>query len=263
MRSRSPLISIALFLTLWTTNLYPNNQLAQTTEHVCSLTLGWGNWPPYQHSLNGDIPYGIQIDLVRKVASEAGCTLKFKKQTFSENISAVKDGTVDFIMDTSITKEREEFGYFSDPYRLEVLVLYLKPEFNQQCNSMTLPELIKKTGARVGLNQGNIYGKSVTEAQSDEGLKQQFVYADNNDQLYQLFSSGKIDGFFEDPMVLSYTLKRMQLRGKLKACKVTQKASTVSFMFSKKTVTKELVSKFNEALARIKLTKDYRANWAW
>lgn len=228
----------------------------------CTLTLGWGNWPPYQSSIEPAHPFGIQIDLVKQIAQTANCSLKFKRNSFQENLEAVQSGSVDFIMDTSITEERKAYGYFSDPYRLEVLALYLKPEFTEQCNKSSFAGLIQN-GARIGMNQGNIYGKEVTEAQSKPELNKKLVYAENHKMLYQYFAEGKIDGFFDDPTVLSYKMRRNNQSGKLKLCKVSQYSSTVSFLFSKKTTTPQLVTRFNQALDKVKKTKEYKANWGW
>jgi len=228
----------------------------------CHLVLGWGNWPPYQTDINSNKPYGIQIDLVTQIANKAGCSLEFRKQTFSENIDSVKVGTVDFIMDTTVTEERKIFGYFSDPYRLEILALYLRPELTPNCNNASFADIVK-TGAKIGMNRGNIYGESVTQVQHTPTLNQKLIYADNNDLLYQWFEQGKIDGFFEDPAVMAFNLRNMRKNGALIVCKITQKTSTVSFLFSKKTTTPALVERFNQALKQVKKTNEYRSLWSW
>jgi len=228
----------------------------------CRLVLGWGEWPPYQSSINPSYPYGLQINLVKQVADAANCSLIFKKNSFEGNLQAVKNGEVDFIMDTSITKERKEFGYFTNPYRQEVLALYLKPKFSSECSNTSFESLIQ-SGIRIGMNRGNIYGKEIAILQSNPELNDKLVYAPNHKSLYQLFDEGKIDGFFDDPMVLAFKLRMSDKSGELTLCKVSQNSSSVSFLFSKKSSSIEMVNRFNEALEEVKETKEYKENWGW
>jgi len=44
---------------------------------------------------------------------------------------------------------------------------------------------------------------------------------------------------------------------------LTLSSSSVSLMFSKKTISQELVERFNKALKKIKSQKDYKKNWNW
>ncbi len=232
------------------------------TDRSCELKLGWGSWPPYQYGNDPSSPKGIQIDLIKQIAVEANCKVTFVKNSFAGNLEAVKTGEVDFIMDTSVTEARKEFGYFSEPYRLEVLALYMKPELQHFCEQGDFAALIKK-GIRIGMNPGNIYGPEVSRVQTENSTNQKLVYADSNDALYQLFFENKIDGFFEDPTVLAYNLRIKNQTGKLTLCKISQNASTVSFLFSKKSTKPEIVERFNRALNSVKKTRAYKASWGW
>ncbi|MCW8999015.1 MAG: transporter substrate-binding domain-containing protein, partial [Kangiellaceae bacterium] len=167
----------------------------------CNLILGWGSWPPYQWGNNGNSPRGLQISLVKQIAKQANCKLSFVKQSFSENIEAVKNGTVDFIMDTSITDYRKEFGLFTIPYRFEAMVLYVKPQFIQYCKKGNINDVLG-SGIKIGVNRGNIYGEEVSKVQNDAKFRNNFIDSATNDGLFELFKSGEIDGFFEDPTVM-------------------------------------------------------------
>ncbi|TQV87472.1 substrate-binding periplasmic protein [Aliikangiella coralliicola] len=232
------------------------------TNAQCELTLGWGDWAPYQFVEQGDSPTGLQIDLVKQIAEQANCELKFVRQPFSQNIQSVRDGSVDFTMDTTVTAERQKYALFSEPYRQEVLVLYVKPQFVNQCSGKSFSDIVK-SGVRIGLTQGNIYGDSVSKVQNTPQLNKKLVYANKNANLIDLLKSDRLDGFFEDPTVLSYSLRKNNLSGALKSCKITVYSGTVSFMFSKKTVSEKLVSRFNQALRKVKKTESYLMNWAW
>ena len=245
----------------------PPLKISQITSVVannnqCELTLGWGSWPPYQFAEHGEQPKGLQIDLVEQIAGLANCRLNYVQQSFSENIQGIKDGSIDLTLDTTITSKRQEYALFSEPYRQEVLVLYIKPKHLDQCKGKEFSDIVK-SGLRIGLNRGNIYGQSVSAVQNNPELNKKLIYSDTNIGLFEQLKSNELDGFFEDPTVLSYNLRKNGLAGALQSCKTTVYSGTVSFMFSKKTVSKNLVSRFNRALRKIKQTESYLMNWAW
>ena len=241
-------------------NLDPN-KLPVSIDN-CKLVLGWGSWPPYQWSNNDSPPQGLQITLVKQIAKQANCELSFVKQSFSENIEAVRNGSVDFIMDTSVTDYRKEFGHFTILYRFEAMVLYVKPDFIKYCQNKDIYEVLE-SGIKIGMNRGNIYGEEITKVQNDSKFQGNFVDSATNDGLYELFKSGSIDGFFEDPTVMAYNLRKKDMLKQLEACKVTQNSATVSFLFSKKTTEQAFVSHFNQAIEQVKQTKAYRELWSW
>ena len=241
---------------------------ATEAEHIslpldggCILRLGWGDWPPYQ-TLIDDEPKGIQIDLIKQIAHEADCKLTFKLQSFTQNQEGIKNGTIDITLDTTVTPERSQYGYFSEPYRNEVLALYVRPEFIEACQTDSIRSLVKN-GLRLGVTRDNIYGETLALVQADPELNQKLVYRDLNTHHFTLLKQNKIDGLVEDPMVMAYSLRHDSAIGQLEVCRVTVSSSSVSLMFSKKTISQELVARFNKALKKIKSQKDYKKNWSW
>ena len=241
----------------------------------CHLKLGWGEWPPYQYlpskanqippspnEIARTQPQGIQIDLIREIATEAGCELSYVLQSFTENMASIKDGTIDLTLDSTITEQRKLFAYFSEPYRNEVLVLYVRPKFLQQCQSQSLKSLVAK-GLRLGLTSGNLYGKVITDLQEDAQLNTKLIYQEKNSQNLEKLKTDELDAVLEDPAVMAYQLRRQKLIGSMKSCKVTVQSEPVSIMFSKKTVPIEVLKRFNAALIKIKQTEHYLANWSW
>lgn len=243
--------------------------LGTSTKHAaalettnCLLTVGWGEWPPYQMQATGNKPVGIQIELLNQIAKAAQCQLEFVQQTFSENQKSIKDGTIDLTLDTTVTKERRQYAYFSNPYRNEVLVLYVRKSFLELCAQHSIEDLIKN-GFRLGLTKENLYGNMIEKIQQHPQLKKALIYRNKNSELFDLLKEKQVDGIVEDPAVMSYVRRTDPTIGFVKSCKLTVKSSPVSLMFSKKSTTLEMVERFNEALARVKLTQDYLSKWTW
>lgn len=243
-------------------SFYAQSTLADSSEGNCSLKVGWGDWPPYQMQVAGKEPTGIQIKLLKQIAKQAQYDLDFVQQSFANNQQSIKDGTIDLTLDATVTLERKQFAHFSVPYRNEVLALYVREKFLKLCNQRSIDYLIKN-GFRLGLNEENIYGKMIEKIQNHPQLKKALVYQPRNSLLFELLKNNQIDGIVEDPAVMAYVSRKDRTIGSLKSCKLTVKSSPVSLMFSKKTVPLKIVERFNNALAKIKQTDEYRATWVW
>jgi len=233
----------------------------KANDNTCRLNVGWGDWPPYQ-TLSSAGPEGVQINLIKAIADEAGCQLEFTLQTFTENQKSVRNGTVDMTLDTTITAERQQYAYFSAPYRNEVLALYVRPKYVKPCQSESVAELIEG-GLRLGMTRENYYGETIAKLQSIPQINNKIIYRDKNSEHFQLFIENKIDAFIEDPLVMAYKMRNDDKIGRLKSCKVAVSSSPVSLMFSKKTVSPQLVNRINAALEKIKKTKWYQQQWQW
>ncbi|TQV76916.1 amino acid ABC transporter substrate-binding protein [Aliikangiella marina] len=230
-------------------------------QEDCHIKIGWGDWPPYQFTENGE-PKGIQIDLIKQIGEAANCKLSFISQNFPDNQQGIRDGTIDMTFDTSVTEEREKFALFSSPYRNEVLALYVRPKYMEACKSQPVAALIE-SGMRLGITRGNIYGETIRSIQSTPELNSKLIYRDDNTEHYKLFAENQLDAFVDDPAVMAFMIRNNPKTGPLKVCKIAVSSSPVSLMFSKKTVTQATVERFNSAIARVKQTPEYIKNWAW
>ena len=231
-------------------------------ESKCRLTVGWGDWPPYQYLSSNSEPQGIQIKLLKQIANEANCELTFKLQTFTQNQQSIKEGSIDVTLDTTITESRKAFAYFSQPYRNEVMALYVRPKFMSECKINPLSIMIKN-GFRMGVTKDNLYGTAISEIQRTPDLDKRLVYRDKNSQHFELFKNDLIDGLIEDPAVMAYKMRNDIRIGDLTACKIAVSSSPVSLMFSKRTITRSILNRIDEAIAKVKQTSDYKKDWAW
>jgi polar amino acid transport system substrate-binding protein len=231
-------------------------------KQECSLTVGWGIWPPYQYLSENNQAKGVQINLLNRLAEEANCVLNYVQQPFSKNIADIQSGHIDMMADTTVTQQRQNFAYFSAPYRHEILLLYVKKEQVAHCKNRALSEIMNKQ-FRLGLTQGNLYGVEVEAIQQGKSYNNSIVYLKENRDALTYLLNDEIDGFFEDPIVLAYELKKRNLVGQIKSCRIEIYAGDVSLMFSRKTVKQEIVKRFDRALEKVKQSEDYKINWEW
>lgn len=245
-----------------TTSPQNNSTTSILDKQNCQLKVGWGLWAPYQFPDEQGKPVGLQIELIKKIALEAGCQLTFTLQTFEQNQQSLKNGNIDLTLDTTITKKRQQYGHFSIPYRQEILILYVKPELENRCKNESIRSMINN-GVRLGLTRGNVYGQMVSEIQQIPKLNKKLVYSAQNAQHYELFAQGQLDGFFEDPTVMAFNLRNQNKLNSLKSCHITVYSGEISLMFSKKSVSPKIVSRFNQAIKKVKQTPEYINKWIW
>jgi polar amino acid transport system substrate-binding protein len=237
-------------------------KIREKTPTNCALKVGWSIWPPYQYLSESGKPTGLQIDLLKHIASEANCTFHFVQQPFFQNISDIKNGKIDMMPDITVTDKRRLFAHFSDTYRHEIQILYVKSSFIDQCVDQSL-ETILTNNFRLGLAKSNFYGKNVEAIKHDPAFKENIIFLKRNNQGMAAIINGQIDGYFEDPAVIAYLSESNKIAGQVKSCHIENYASDVSLMFSKKSVDIRLVERLNQAINKIKQSKRYKKRWEW
>ncbi|MCW8876849.1 MAG: transporter substrate-binding domain-containing protein [Kangiellaceae bacterium] len=223
----------------------------------CQLNMGWDPWEPYQYLAPGDEVKGLEIDLVSAMAKEAGCELKFVQKNWMNLLNGIRNGSIDLLGGASKTEARKKFAHFSDPYRHESFILYIRAGESEKYVGKDLKALLTEN-FRLGVTQDYIYGDQVSELQDDEVLANNFVSVPTTEVNYYNLIQNQIDGFLEDPFVAAYTVKRKGLQEEIEAHTLEVHSGAVSIMFSKKSVKKETVDAFNKALATLKQTGEYQ-----
>ena len=181
------------------------------SPEICHLMLGWDPWAPYQYLTHDDQVQGLDIDLVSAMAKGAGCEISFVQDNWVNLLNGIRNGDIDMLGGATRTDSREEFALFSDNYRHETFVLYVRQGESGQYADQSLRELLKG-GFRIGITQDYIYGDQVSELQDDEKLSAGFVSVPITEVNYYNLVQGEIDGFLEDPFVAAYNIKRKGLQ---------------------------------------------------
>jgi len=225
----------------------------------CEITFGWDVVKPYQYWNNGKV-VGFQIELVQAITDEMGCKLVLENGVWHELLSKVESGDIDFIADMTITEERMKFGLFSETYRLESYTLYVRAEDFEKYRNLSFEAMLAK-GFRLGLTKGFIYNQEIETARINKAYNSQFRLMDNNAENYERLVSKEIDGFLEDSMVAGYTLREKEIGNLVKGMPIEFYTGDISFLFSKKTVSPDLVNRFNHAMEKVKKSPLYEKAW--
>ncbi|WP_306520216.1 ABC transporter substrate-binding protein [Rheinheimera sp.] len=225
---------------------------------VCELRLGFETWEPYQYLGIDQKAGGLDIELVQAIAKRMSCTLVTQHSNWLELVGALKEGKVDLLMGASMTPSRQEFAHFSDPYRKEQFVLFVRSADAAGLPQNTIADFIG-AGKKLGIVSEYYYGPELTELYSNETYKTQFVEASLSELNIARLVDEDIDGMLEDKFVGVSMLRRKGLDRDIGQHSITLGNTDVYVMFSKTTVKPETVAAFNKALAEIRQNGEYDA----
>ena len=261
------LFTVILSSTLLISSNYINkinaDELRPTeVQESCRIRVGMVDWLPYQYFTDKGVAAGLQIELIEKIAKLAGCKFIYQHSKPADSLLELEIGQLDMLLNTTVTPDRKKYAYFSNSYRNEMLVLYSIPQFTEDCSKLSLAQLVKK-GFRLGLQTNSVYGDVVTKVQQQPELNKKIHYLDHTIASVAFVKQHGLDGVIADPVNVSYKARKEGYVDALQACRVAVQSSPVSFMFSQKTMSQQIVSRFNRAIEQIKQTDYYKKSWVW
>lgn len=216
----------------------------------CKLVLGFESWEPYQYvSVNGEVG-GVDVEIAKRAADKVNCTLEARQGSWRELLEWMQDGDIDLIMGASRTSAREDYAWFSVPYRNEQFNLFIRSEEAPRYPMDNLESFLEE-GYRVGVVNEYFYGEDFQELMYDSDYADQFLGARLHELNMARLLDGEIDGFMEDNLVAASIIRRRGFGDLIQRHHIGLPASEVYVMFSKSAVTEEEVIEFNTALREL------------
>ncbi|MEJ2913772.1 substrate-binding periplasmic protein [Pseudoalteromonas sp. C12FD-1] len=214
-----------------------------TLAHACSKTLIMGtnetNWPSNLTHLSSGYA-GAELKVIKLIFNGADFCVKIQHTPSLSRIhKELKLGRIDFTFSASYTTERAEYGYFSEPYRLEKMKLF-KHASNPDVN--TLAQVFEQ-GFTLAINRGSYYGPEVAEYK--KRFADQIVYTSHANNRADMVSKHRVDYSIEELRVASPFLKKYANMLMVKSIKNIY-TNPVHFMFSKQSVTLQEVMTINK-----------------
>lgn len=228
---------------------------AEVAVPACNLTMGIDAWEPYQYMSVGNTVTGLDVELVQAVATDMSCQLEVVQGSWLELLTLLKEGNIDFVLGASKTADREEFAYFSEPYRQERFQLYVRRD--DSALSYDSLQAFVAAGHKVGVVNEYFYGDEVAALYEDDSLRDKFVGAIISELNMARLLDEEIDGLLEDSFVGASILRRKGLDKYIVPHTISLGNSDVYVMFSKASVTEQQVQQFNTGLARLKADGSY------
>jgi polar amino acid transport system substrate-binding protein len=223
---------------------------------VCSFKVGFDVWEPYQYlDVNSEVR-GLDIELVAAVTEGMGCSIEFIPGTLVNLLEELRNGQVDILLGASKTEAREEFAFFSVPYRMEEFELYIRKDDTKRAAYTNIEEFIEK-GSKIGVVGDYFYGQSISALLDDEKTAGNFVFGIMGELNIARLIDMDIDGFLEDSFVGASMIRRKALGEYIVAHGFKVNTGDIYVMFSRASVDEQQITKFNNAMEGFKTSPAY------
>lgn len=223
----------------------------------CKLQMGWDDWKPYQYLNSTGQLVGVHIELVKEIAIDLNCDISFEEHSWKRLLVAIEAGVVDFTASASLSKSRQRWAYFSDPYIAEKLVLITRR--NESAN-YPMSELadISTINFKLGIADGFYIGPQFERLMQDRSFSNLVQKVASQKQNPQKLLRKRIDGYIGNKVVEQQSHQALQLTDYFEIHPLPIYATDLHFMFSKKTINYKLVERFNQSLAKLKASHKYQ-----
>ena len=214
------------------------------------LSLGWEDWKPYQYKDDNETVTGLDIELVQAIVRNIDRELTLVELPWKRHLNNVKQGRTDLAASASKTPEREEYAFFSEPYRTESAVMYVRKEDADMYRFNSLKEIIG-TDFKLAVTRGYYYGEEFESLKDDPEFKTNIREVNDNQFAQRQLMKKRVDGFLEDPVAATVELREENLLEKVSVYMPIY-SDNIYVMFSKKSTKPEMVIEFNRSLAELK-----------
>lgn len=216
----------------------------------------WEPWEPYQlENERGELT-GLGIDVVRAVLENMDEPAGWQKTPWKRVIKDLKEGHLDAGLGASITQERKEWALFSDPYRQESAVLFVRKEKKDQYDFKSLEDIIG-SDFTLGVTRGYYYGPEYERLIKQKDFSDRVEEVKVNENNYRKLQRGRIDGFLADPVSGTAGLKSLGIWDEVAPHPMKVFSNDIHVIFSKKRVGPEYVEKFNKSLEQVRKSGKY------
>jgi polar amino acid transport system substrate-binding protein len=214
-----------------------------------SFSIGWDPWMPYQHIDKNNRLTGLDIELIQSIFSDMGCTLEYKQVPWKQLLPAVKRGQISLAAGASKSLERMAYAYFSNAYRIEAVVLFVRKGETKAIKHIS--DIIG-SDLKIGILKGNYYGQTFEKLMKNKNFKEhiQLVSADQINITKTL--NKRIDGFLCDKYAGISEINRIGAFNRFDIHPNPISSSDIHLMFSKKTCKPIDVNRFNDSLKKLK-----------
>ena len=242
---------LCFFITVTGLLFFPETSLA------CELKIGWEPWPPYQFRDDKGNVTGLDVDLITSTMKGSGCKLIFFEIEWKAHLKRMASGFLDVALAASYTKERQKFGYYSDPYREEVVRLYVRKGEAKIFNFKTLADIVHYRFI-LGITSANYYGEEFEKLKANKEFAKHLEPVRSDERNILKIKERRIDGFLMDPFVVTGFIRSKKFDNPVEELPLEVYSCDIHALFSRVSVNPGVVQMFNQGLSEIKATGEYQ-----
>ncbi|WP_296063321.1 transporter substrate-binding domain-containing protein [uncultured Amphritea sp.] len=223
--------------------------LSNTAAAACQtrFLVGWLDWKPYQVWHNGKIT-GMDIELLDAIMHQAGCSYELTKVPWERTMRYIRSGDLDLALGASKTAARSEWAYFSEPYRREIMALFVRRNEYEKWNAAQNFEQLADLNPRIMALRGAYYGSTWNQ------IKDRFFVHQLNQykQLIKMLEVKRTDVVLTDLYNGKVLIKELGIEDQLTTLDWNASDDEIHMMFSKATVNPADIELINEAIRQLR-----------
>lgn len=235
---------------------------AQTKQKM--LRAGWYPWDPYQYLVikNGLTRLtGLDVELLKAIFEKMGYSLDFDEVSWNQHQIDIKNGTRDVAAGAFKSDARSQYAYYSDAYRTEKDVIYVRENDTQHINFKTTEqwyEQLNNQNIRLGVINGFYYGPAMMAFINDPTHASRIVRVENDKENITNLLNNVVDAIAIDELVAETLVWRNNWQGQVKEVGMPIFSDGIHVIFSKATTSPAMVTAFNESLKNLRETGEYQ-----
>ncbi|TVL24428.1 amino acid ABC transporter substrate-binding protein [Shewanella xiamenensis] len=221
---------------------------SEANVSACSnpIKVGYNDWPPYAwQDMQGEAQ-GLDVELLRAFAEFLGCEINFINVPAKRSHQMLKSGSLDIMMGATKTVEREEYSFFSDPYRDEEVRLFVLDENKDNVKLERWQDIFTQK-LRLLVPISGWYGADYEKTRERLALENLLILSPDVDKSVQMLTYDRADLMIGDAIAMPYIASQHQ-GIRLSALKPILDHNPIHLMLSKKSISPLLLAQFNRAI---------------
>lgn len=193
---------------------------------------------------------GQSVELLQLLATEVGCDLQFINSPWLRSLAQIKSGELDLVSHLSFSEARKSDFAFIGPHHIESIWLIGNPKklpalsrFDDLSHKVDLGRIAELNGA--------YYGEDFASLKQTEFFARQLVSISSIQDKLLLLEAGRVNAILEDVSVLEYWQKNKYKNANNYQPLVLVYQSPVYFGFSKKSLSKPMLVKLQQAWQKL------------
>lgn len=215
-----------------------------------TLSVGWELWYPYQYHNKDDQLTGMDIEIFNAIAKQAQWPFTYVELPWKRHLEYLESGVVSIAFGASPSEDREQYAYFSKPYRDEIVNLFVRKGKSAKMVLKQLSDLIDLTYL-IGIENGYYYGETFKYLYEDPEFKVKIKSVIDLEQNAKMLLNNQIDGFLVDPITMKFFIEKYKLHGEFEQHPLAIYESSIHIMLSKKLNTKRELTVINNAITAL------------
>lgn len=221
---------------------------SEANVSACSnpIKVGYNDWPPYAwQDMQGEAQ-GLDVELLRAFAEFLGCEINFINVPARRSHQMLKSGSLDIMMGATKTVEREEYSFFSDPYRDEEVRLFVLDENKDNVKLERWQDIFTQK-LRLLVPISGWYGADYEKTRERLALENLLILSPDVDKSVQMLTYDRADLMIGDAIAMPYIASQHQ-GVRLSALKPILDHNPIHLMLSKQSMSPLLLAQFNRAI---------------